>query len=360
MCLAEFLPTTNEKAVFSELQEQMHSYILLRHSVHQQAPDKVAPGLQDYLATIRPSHTHPSEIKYHSVLDAVADSKDTVMTVISDLYEQFVVQHNLTHLILKGDATLYEVLQSLKYEYEHDLEWLVPYPGDWHTLMNFQHALMKPYFDTGLKNLAQAAGYPPQQIKACSQFKHTHHFILEVWESMYRCMISVYKEQTHSQQHKAVDLQNKLVKMLSENKHQRLTHEVYSSSRTQQKAFTAFVQRMARTDETWKFWIGFVFNDAMAYVTFFLPMKSGDWDLRLYSLKQMAPIFTAYDHHTYQKVISNHLADVQNMPLSILAMFRQGAFVVSLSCRPWHSIGIDEAHKMKINKDLKTAIYMPN
>ena len=97
--------------------------LLLRHSVHQQAPDKVAPELQDYLATIRPSHTHPSEIKYHSVLDAVGDSKDTV---ISDLYEQYVVQHNLTHLILEGDAKLYEVLQSLKCEYEHDLEWLVP------------------------------------------------------------------------------------------------------------------------------------------------------------------------------------------------------------------------------------------
>ena len=88
--------------------------MLMRYSVHQQAPDKVAPGLQDYLATIRPTHTHPSEIEYHNVLDAVADSKDTVMTVISDLYEQYVVQHNLTHLILEGDAKLYKVLLSLK------------------------------------------------------------------------------------------------------------------------------------------------------------------------------------------------------------------------------------------------------
>ena len=74
----------------------------------------------------------------------------------------------------------------------------------------------------------------------------------------------------------------------------------------------------------------------------------------------MVPIFTAFDHHTYQKVISNHLADVQRMPKSILAMFQQGAFVVSLSGRPWHSTGIDEAHEMKINKDCKTSICMPN
>ena len=61
------------------------------------------------------------------------------------------------YLVVEGDAKLYEILQSLKFEYDSELKWVVPYPGDWHTLMNYQKALMKPYFDAGLKSLAEVA-----------------------------------------------------------------------------------------------------------------------------------------------------------------------------------------------------------
>ena len=363
LSLADFLPKENEKETFRELQKQIHTYMLLRYSVHQRMEDKVVPGLQDFLATVRATHTHKVNIRYHSVLNAIADSKDTVMTVISELYEQYVVKNKLTHVIVEGDAKLYAVLQSLKCEYKQDLEWLVPFPGDWHTLMNFQHALMKPYFDTGLKHLAIAAGYPPQQIKTCSQFKRTHSFILEVWEAVYRSMITIYTESRHSQTDK-INLQDELIKLLStkecEHERQRLNKQTISLCETQQEDFAKFVQQMAKTDDTWKFWANFVFMDVMAYVSFFLAMRSGDWTLRLYSLKQMVPVFTAFDHLTYQKLISDHLADVQQLPESIRAMFNQGAHVVSLTGRPFHSVGIDEAHEVKINRDCKSSITNPN
>ena len=46
---------------------------------------------------------------------------------------------------------LYEVLQSLKFEYGKDLDWVIPIPGDWHMLLNYQSAIMKPYFDAGFQ-----------------------------------------------------------------------------------------------------------------------------------------------------------------------------------------------------------------
>ena len=47
-----------------------------------------------------------------------------------------------------------------------------------------QKVIMKPYFETGLKHLAKAAGYPVAGIQSCSQFKKTHLFIMEVWEAI--------------------------------------------------------------------------------------------------------------------------------------------------------------------------------
>ena len=85
-------------------------------------------------------------------------------------------------------------------------------------------------------------------------------------------------------------------------------------------------------------------------------MRSGDWSLRMGSVKQMAPLLTAFDHPTYQKLISNHIMDILSLPGSILLMLSQGAFVVNISGREWHSLAIDEAHEMLINKQCKMAI----
>ena len=94
---------------------------------------------------------------------------------------------------------------------------------------------------------------------------------------------------------------------------------------------------MFYADETWRFWVQFVFQDAMAYVSLFLAIQSGDWNLWLASVKSMAAVFIAFDHPNYQKLVSQHLEDVLTMPAPIIT-----AFVVSTSGRLWHSVAIDE------------------
>jgi len=56
------------------------------------------------------------------------------------------------------------------------------------------------------------------------------------------------------------------------------------------------------------------------------------------------------------RVLGRHTA---NAPGPIMAMFQQGAFVVSVLGRPWHSVVIDECHEMLINKDYKASIVRP-
>lgn len=46
----------------------------------------------------------------------------------------FVSHQQKQYIALTADAKLYEVLQSLKHEYGAELIWLIPFPGDWHTL----------------------------------------------------------------------------------------------------------------------------------------------------------------------------------------------------------------------------------
>ena len=59
--------------------------------------------------------------------------------------------------------------------------------------------------------------------------------------------------------------------------------------------------------------------DTAAYVGLFLAIRSGDWYLRTACIKQIAPVFTAFDHANSQ-LISRYLAD---MLQSILTIFEQ-------------------------------------
>lgn len=42
-----------------------------------------------------------------------------------------------------------------------------------------------------------------------------------------------------------------------------------------------------------------------------------------------------------------------------MLMFSQGAFVLNITGREWHSVAIDEGHKMLINKECINAVVKP-
>ena len=73
----------------------------------------------------------------------------------------------------------------------------------------------------------------------------------------------------------------------------------------------------------------------------------------------MIPVFTAFDRPTYCKVLSQHLADCLLLPAHMLEDLKQRGFSVSITGRPWHSVGLDEAHEMLIDKDCKQSVVIP-
>ena len=95
----------------------------------------------------------------------------------------------------------------------------------------------------------------------------------------------------------------------------------------------------------------------MAFLCLYLAVRSGNVNLRAASIKEMAALFFAFNRPHYQKLISQHLSDLLTLPHAIQ---QRGYFVVSIKGRQWHSVAIDEAHEMMINKDLKSAIVRPN
>ena len=282
LTLQSFKLSQTEENAFEELREDLDTYILQKytHSLTQNtdtnaSTQPVVLNIQDYMRVIRPVQSEKSNVVYLQVLDAKSESKDTLMQILFDLHRRFIEGQGKEYLVLTADAKLYEVIQSLKYEYGTELKWLLSFPGDWHLLKNYQNALIKPYFDAGLKQLACVAGYPVAAIQYCSQFKRTHRFLMEVWQALYQVMVERYmyvesSAETHCTGLPLTDIVSRAACQASQcesttfaDKLARLQENIRQSG--YHSKFSSFLNTMSSKDTNWKFWVQFVFKDAMAY-----------------------------------------------------------------------------------------------
>ena len=100
--------------------------------------------------------------------------------------------------------------------------------------------------------------------------------------------------------------------------------------------FTTCATAMEDKGPNWKFWNDFVSLNAFAYIALFASIRSGNWNLRLASIKLMAPVFSAFDRPTYRKLLPQHLAHCLLLPNEIQEQFTQRIFVVSITGRSWY------------------------
>lgn len=71
-------------------------------------------------------------------------------------------------------------------------------------------------------------------------------------------------------------------------------------------------------------------------------------------------LFRGYDRTHYQQLVPLHLAHLRQLPKYVVDALRAGAWAVSLRSNPWRSVGLDEAHEMLINSDMKMSFSRPH
>ena len=123
------------------------SYMLYKASVQETIPEKTGICFQSFLeASFKPTTEQEcSNVVYLDILNEYADNKDTILNTLALLQERLEIGTNVKYSGVVGDGKTYNHLHALKVEYGEELNWLIPLPGDWHILKNYQEVMVKVF-----------------------------------------------------------------------------------------------------------------------------------------------------------------------------------------------------------------------
>ena len=296
--------------------------------------------------------------------------------VIDDIHKEFIEGKKLSHFILAGDAKTYAIMVKLKAEYGQFYDWLIPFIGDFHVLMNYHKVIKRLFWDAGLLKLGQLfhKGTTLSSLESSFDFRRNHAFLLEVWEAMFRIQLNSFFEWriTNSKRCQVTqeNIESKLVDLFKclkvKDKYNDMDEFIKQQAFLKKQLFgfeddfKEFRMKMSESDKTFRFWDDFLHKDCFYYIGLYIGVRSGNWNLRVASLKNMAPLFSVCDFPNYAKLLPEHLADLDLMPDDVLVNLRNGGFVCSLKGNAFESQALDETHESTINKEVKMAISRNN
>ena len=140
---------------------------------------------------------HQSRVTYLRIMNEPADSKETMIKVINFLYNIYEVQRTISQLLVVGDAKTFEVLRKLKDENGSDLDWLIPFPGDWHILKNFQPVVFKLFGHLSLRSIVRKVGVKEGTLRLlsdCTNFKKKNVFLIQCFLAITRLISNAFFE----------------------------------------------------------------------------------------------------------------------------------------------------------------------
>ena len=366
-----FNVSLDEEMSSNSIDNSAFAYNIMGFTAKQNLNNTVTPPLPEYFEFQKPEFTEKSHVKYLYVLNENADSKETILLTLNKLYHDLGVHKQINYLVVVGDGKTYDHLIQLKNEHKGDLEWLLPYIGDWHALKNYQLILMKIYLDSGLKELIGLFhhGVLFKVVAQAKAFDKTHNFLLQCWEAFYHFELYIFFLHFDSVHLAGCNFTFKEVSDIISDYLNLLNQKAINNSEVKMKLtmlenyidnlnrnFVSFFQTLCKANKTWEFWHNFIHVDVLIYIKYYLALRTGDWNLRNFCLKHIAKLAQVSDARFYSRLLPQNLADMNRFPDFIIDHFRDGGFVMNVLGRNSHSQGLDEGHESCINKDVKAAL----
>ena len=371
----DFKISDEESAAFSKMSQSLFTYNVCKSAQSSIEEPFIYPILKVFLSKQCCPEEELSKFSYIGLLNETCDSKETVLAVLRIIYNKMEIGKKFRYCLVVGDGKTFDYLIKLKDEYKEELQFCLNFPGDWHILRNTSLALMKLYGPAGLFELAQIYhhGRTEKLVVNSTDFDKTFEFYLQTWEAMYRHQIDLFfnylqhvseNETLAIAKFSKMDFFQDICNRMTVWKNSKVpfeqffdsAHDVEQLLGGNKTDFEVFTKKVCAVNELFSFWHTFIHEHCMAYITLYLSGRSGNWNLRMHSLKMLMPLFHLTTSTFYYRLLPRHLHDLQKYPKCVLDHLKKGGFVMSLGGTAWSNLFLDETHETTINLQCRQVI----
>ena len=281
----------DESDSIQSFRSKVFLYMMMKTVGSEHVGDFFLPGLRDFFRlTSSSTTTERSVVHFVDLNSKPADNKETLLSALATLHEKHGVGKYVDFLVVAGDGKTFDHLINLKREYGEELNWMLPYLGEWHLLKNVQVPIFKVYLDGGLSQLLRLyhKGATSAAVSNSTCFDKSHTFLLQAWEAFFRSFISFFLSESNQDLSFLDDFQ-----AASQDEFITLFKRVDGVQKCKEieNNFKLFCDRFCEVNPTFKFWFNFVYRDMIFYAGLFMAIRGRLFQLRNACVRQFAPLF---------------------------------------------------------------------
>ena len=276
-----------------------------------------------------------SNIQYLTSVDSPATEMSTVITVL-DRCLKIKEQLRLKYIVCVFDQAIYCKAMELKSRYPDKYKDCVVMLVIFHMIMMYLGIIGKTFSDAGLKDLvvqsyvvATGSAEKALSVKMCNRSVRAHKL---VYEALCRCLLNRMEDNNTEESELAStisDIQDKVNKF-SEDITQ-ISHDEFIESDCFEQFNNAVIdykQYLESTSDLAKFWLSYLSMVELLLNTLYAT-PTGDWDLLLECVRDIARYALAYDNYNYPRYLTPWLSDMINLETShpdVYHEFKRGNF----------------------------------
>lgn len=269
-------------------------------------------------------------------------------------------------VMVVGDQQIFAHLYKAKEADPLRFRWILPCPGDWHLMDHALDVIFRKFGGFAIMPLAKAAGCFDKKLES-GDFHKRHFVLMAVMEAL---MVFTVEEVEQRKAHHAggqaraagqagggdvaggganvdgggrgegADGQAGRSPVNAASPADRIHLLRTYDAPGEHKSFGVFTR--------------FLLDDGMAYLSLYVSIRIGDFDLREAALRQIAPLFLVNGKDKYHELAMQHLRELAGMTPS-QRTFASQIFSLSLAGNAAKNQGLDEIQETMMNREIKTS-----
>ena len=230
-----------------------------------------------------------------------------IQTFLETIKESLLEKYNLKKCLIAADGKIYDLLVNLISSCGSEYRWVIPYLGEFHTIMCYLGCLSRKYGGFFLQSTAENIGIHGAtliKLLKIKDYRLSLNFNIQVMEAIILIEIRMFAEYIATKRDSSFHSFKEKLKAVDWRdigKNPETKREILDEVKKFSEEFFSFVDLLSKESKNFHLLNSFAWEDCAALIHLLGSIQNGKHSERALALKEFIPLFFAFDRVHYKK-----------------------------------------------------------